>query len=337
MTDKNYNIIDILSYLWKNKKPIIIVTIIGAISSIIASLLLQNYYKATTILFPTTFVSSSTSLLKLSTFDKTDHAVIGDGDDLERMIQILKSTYIFDKIVDKYNLTTHYGLKTDDPHINYNLNKIYYSSITFKKTPYQSVIISVIDTDPKFASDIANDIAGLFDSIVFDMQLERNKQAYLFAKNAYFDELAHIKKIEDTLNICKKNGVFFYEFEIDRYSQAYASAIAENKLNSKTKKKFDDKFDKFKKYGQISQTYTLYLEEAVKILSELHKNLVQAKQNLKTPITHKYTISYAKKPDKKDYPKRTFIVIFSTIGAFIFSIVIILFLDFYRKFRKHIK
>ncbi len=65
--------------------------------------------------------------------------------------------------------------------------------------------------------------------------------------------------------------------------------------------------------------------------------MTQTEQNLKQPMTHKYIISYAQASDKKAFPKRMFIVIFSTLGAFIFSIAIIMFLDFFKELRIRIK
>jgi capsular polysaccharide biosynthesis protein len=49
----------------------------------------------------------------------------------------------------------------------------YESNITFKRTEYMAVKISVLDKDPQLAADIANTIAALLDSVKNDMQKER--------------------------------------------------------------------------------------------------------------------------------------------------------------------
>jgi len=330
---KSFDTLDIFVYLWKKKVPIILVTVIGAIASIIASLMLPNYYKATTVLFPTTFISPSTSLLHLNTNQETDPAIIGDEDDLERMIQLLQSDFITNSIIQKFNLIEHYGISPDDPHLINKVKKTYQNYVSFNKTPYQGVTVSVLDIDPQLASDMANEIAILFDTLVFEMQKQRNEEAYLMAKNAYEKEQQFVEQLEDSLDTYRQLGVLDYFKEVERYTEAYGKAIGANSLNSKGQAFFDQKFELLQEYGQEFYSLTAQINALTNRVAALHVNLLQAEQNLYHPITHKYVISYAETPDKKASPKRSFIVIFATMGAFVFALAMILLLDFYKDFK----
>jgi LPS O-antigen subunit length determinant protein (WzzB/FepE family) len=84
---KTYDTIDMFIYLWKKRLPIIIVTIAAAVISIIVSLMMDDYFKASSVVFPTTFISPSTSLLERNTNQEMDPMIIGNEDDVERMIQ----------------------------------------------------------------------------------------------------------------------------------------------------------------------------------------------------------------------------------------------------------
>ncbi|MEA3452374.1 MAG: Wzz/FepE/Etk N-terminal domain-containing protein [Bacteroidota bacterium] len=334
---KNYDTIDIFVYLWKKKKPILTVTILGAVISVVVSLLLPNYYKAETVLFPTTFLSPSTSVLNKTNTHKTDALLIGDEDDLEKIIQILNSDYITNRMIEKYNLISHYGFSPDEEHLRAKLLKSFHSAVSYSKTQYQGIEISVQDIDPKIASDMANDIANLVDSVIFEMQKHRANDAYKVALKAYEEEYKYMKNLEDSLKFYRKKGVLYYMYEVERYSQAYGNAIGANTLTANAKKFFEQKFDTLKTYGVDANSLLVYLEFVKENVANLHLNLTQAKQNLDNPISHKYVISKAQTPDKKAFPKRSIIVIFSTFGAFVFIITLLLFLDFFKELKKRIR
>ncbi len=334
---KTFDLLDIFIYLWKKKIPIIIVTVAGAIISIIVSLMMTDYFKAETVLFPTTFISPSTGMLHINTNQETDPMIIGDEDDLERMIQLLKSDFITEKIIQKYDLINHYGISPNDPYLKTKVTKAYKGNVSFSKTPYQGVVISVVDTDPVTASKISNDISVLFDSLVNDMQRQRLREAYDVTLKAYNSELDFVNKLEDSLDIYRKHGILEYNIETERYSEAYGKAIGNNTLTRTGQLFFTEKFALLKKYGKQAQSLSYYVKELKENLTQLHLNLVQTEQNLKQPMTHKYVISYAQPSDKKAFPKRMFIVIFSTFGAFMFAVAFILFLDFIKEFINRIK
>jgi len=333
---KKYDLLDLLVYLWKKKLPIIIITIAGAVISIVVSLLLQDQFKASTVLFPTSFVSPTTSTIRHIN-QETDPLIIGDEDDLERMIQLLKSDYITDRIIKKYDLIKHYDIAEDDPYVITKVKKNYYGNVSFSKTSYQGVIVSVIDTDPQTSADIANDISVLLDSLISDMQKQRTLEAYLVVKEAYKNEKAFLNELEDSLDIYRQLGVLDYVNEVERYSEAYGKAIGNNTITRKAEQFFSEKFELLKKYGKASLSLNELIDIQQDRVISVHHNMLIMQQNINKPMTHKYVISYAQKPDKKSSPKRSFIVIFSTLGAFFFSIALILFLDFILEFKKRIK
>ncbi len=332
-----FDTLDMFMYLWKKRKPIIIVTVAGAVLSIIISLMMPNYYKSETTLFPTTFISPATGVLHINTNQETDPLIVGDENDAERMIELLKSDYITDKIIEKYNLITHYGIAEDDKYVKTKVKKAYKGNVTFSKTPYQGISISVVDTDPIIASNISNNISILFDSLVSDMQKQRVLEMYNITKNAYLSEKIYIGTLEDSLDIYRQHGILAYYNEVERYSEAYAKAVGNNTLTKKGQQFFNEKFTLFRKYGKEAQSLFYYINELKENQARLHLNLIQTEQSLKHPITHKYIISKAKPSDKKDSPKRMFIVIFSTLAAFLFSIGLILFLDFFKELQIRIK
>jgi LPS O-antigen subunit length determinant protein (WzzB/FepE family) len=334
---KTFDTVDLFVWIWKKRLPIIVVTAAAAVISVIVSLLLPDYYKSQTVLLPTTFISPATGILHINTNQETDPMIIGNEDDTEKMIQILKSDFIFNKIVQKYDLIKHYGISEEDPHLQTVLKKTYEGNVTFSKTPYQGVVISVTDIDPILASNMSNDIAHLFDTLVYNMQKQRLRESYNISKKAYFVEKEYVEKLEDSLDIYRQYGILDYYKEVERYSEAYGKAVGNNTLTGKGQKFFDEKFELFKKYGQEFYSLVSQVNALRKNVAQLHLNMVQAKQNLEQPFTHKYISSYAQPSDKKAFPKRSLIVIFATFGGFMFVIALLLFFDFFKELKIRIK
>jgi uncharacterized protein involved in exopolysaccharide biosynthesis len=332
---KNFDTLDIFVFLWKKRKPLIIITLLGIVISVIASMMLDDQYKATTVLFPTPFVSPTAGVF--SSNISTDPLIVGSEDDVERLIQLLSSEFISKRVMLKYNLAEHYELSYDDPHLKSKLQKMYQANVSYKKTQYQGVVISVIDVDPQMAADMANEIASLVDSLVVDMQKQRLQEVYITAENVYNQQMDSIAVLEDSLDIYRQMGVLDYFHEVDRYSEAYSKGIANNTLTTQGRIFFEQKIDLLKECGQEYYSITSQINSLRSNMAWLQLSLLRIEQNIKIPRARKFVISYAEAPDKKISPKRSIIVVFSTIGAFVFAIALILFLDFYREFRKRLK
>ncbi|MEZ4908646.1 MAG: Wzz/FepE/Etk N-terminal domain-containing protein [Saprospiraceae bacterium] len=326
---------DIFVYIWKKRKLLLIATILGFVVSIIASLALDNYYRAENYIFPTSFIAPSTVNNHIN--QETDPLKIGNEDDLERTIQILRSEIIFNKIIQKFNLGDHYKIEKDKKYYKTLVRNKLISNTSFNKTSFQGIKISVEDKDPKMAADIANEFSELLDSIIYNMQVQRSKEAYEIAVEAYNSEKKYLDKLEDSLDIFRQLGLLDYGTELDRYTEAYAKSIGRNTINNSSKEFFSNKFELLKKYGKPVKSLVKKIDITTNNTQNLHLRLAELEQNINQPLTHKYTISEATAPEKKAYPKRSVIVILSTLGTFIFALGFLFLLDYFRKIKSAIE
>ncbi|MGE5356948.1 MAG: Wzz/FepE/Etk N-terminal domain-containing protein [Deltaproteobacteria bacterium] len=330
--NKTYDLSEIFIYLWRKRKILIIATILGAIVSIIFSLLMPNRFKAETVIFPTSFLAGST--MNLSVNQETDPLKIGNEDDLEKTIQILRSDVITDRIISKYGLTKHYNINDANRYKKSMVKNKFKKNVSYNKTTYQGLVISVVDTDPKMASDIANNISGLLDSLVIDMQKQRAQEAYNIALKTYEAENQLLKKFEDSMDMYRQLGLLDFHKDADRYTEAYAKSLGKNTLTPAAKAIFDKKFEILRKYGSIWNSLQRKIDFTADNATRYHIKLVQLEQNLKQPLTRKFIISPAQIPDRKIAPKRSVIVLFSTLGAFLFAVVIIFTLDYINELKR---
>ena len=101
---------DIFTFLLKWRKQLVIITLFAIVTSTIVSLFIQNKYKSTVVLFPTTTNSISKALISENNNGKEDVLRFGEEEDAEQMIQILGSDEIRDYLTKKYNLYQHYDI-----------------------------------------------------------------------------------------------------------------------------------------------------------------------------------------------------------------------------------
>jgi uncharacterized protein involved in exopolysaccharide biosynthesis len=321
----NFNSLGLLQYAWDKRKSLIIISLIAFIVSIIVSFLITPKYKSTVILFPTAQTSVSKTLLSSTPGGDEGVLTIGEEENAEHLLQVLQSDHIRSRIINKYNLFEHYDIDTASKYPMTQLLNEYKDNISFKRTEYMSIEIEVLDTDPQIAADIANDIASLLDSTMNDMMRDRAMTAFKVVENEYRSLERQIYELEDSLNVLRDLGIYDYESQAEVISDAYAKAIAEN--NQRGAKQLEEKLKVLAKFGGAYVSIRDFLEHEKKQLSEIKEKYVEAKVEAEQNLPHKFVVDRAYKAEKKSYPKKSIIVILSTISAFILAFITMLTID----------
>jgi len=111
-TENIFNSSNILVFIYRKRWPLIIICGLALIVSSIVSLLLPDKYKSTVILFPASSSSISQSLVTESQ-QKKDILKFGEEEEVEQLMQMLQSTDIRNRIIEKYDLFEHYDIEKD--------------------------------------------------------------------------------------------------------------------------------------------------------------------------------------------------------------------------------
>lgn len=326
-----FSSVKLIAFAVKWWKPILIVSLATAVLSAAASFLIKNKYQSTVIMFPSTTHSISKALIDVQGTSKADLLEFGMEEDADQMVQILNSDEIFHKIVKKFDLMKHYDIDPEGKLANTKLRKEYDGNISFKRTEYLSVRVDVMDEDPQMAADIANEIAAQLDTVKNRMQKERAKEGLAIVQQEY-DELAgYIKSMEDSLKSIRRKGINDYESQAEMFNKEYATALATG--NQRAITAIEEKLDILSEYGgeyvALAEGLELYREQ----LSLLKVKLKEATVDATQPISHKFVVNHAYKAEKKAYPKRSLIVIFSTLAAFALSLFVIIGIENWRAYR----
>lgn len=325
MKDFDSTSLGLFLYSWR-KHLIIIALIAGALSILFSSpFFITPLYKSSVILFPVSSNSVSKALLTDQPTAKSDILEFGEDEQTEQMLQILNSGQIRDKIIRKFNLMEHYGIKPDSRFKNTYLNKRYESNITFRRTEYMAVKITVLDKDPKVAADIANTISDLLDSTKNTMQKERAMRGFKIVEKEYLSLQGEIAKMEDSLKKIRQLGVFDYETQSEMMNQQLAIEIARG--NQRGIAALNQKLEVLAQYGGAYVSIRDQLEHEKKQLSYLKARYEEAKVDATENLPQKFVVESAYVAEKKSYPIRWVIVSVSVISALLISILVIISID----------
>jgi len=319
-------------YFWR--KPLIIITILAIVASILFSSpwFITPKFKSTVILFPVATNSISKALISQQSGIKEDVLGFGEEEQAEQMLQILNSNLIRDRIVKTFGLLDHYGIDEESKYKYTRLIREYESNVSFRRTEYMAVMISVLDTDPQMAADIANTIAELVDSTKNHMQKERAVRAFNIVEKEYLSLQNEISAIVDSLRVIGKLGVNDYESQSEVINQQLAIALRNGDMSAVTA--LEGKLDVLAEYGGAFLSLKNTLEFKSEQLTLLKTKYQEAKVDSEAELPQKFVVNSAFKAEKKSYPIRWIIVVVTTLSALLLAILIIIVIDNFSKIKK---
>lgn len=325
--NRDFDSSNFVRFLWAWRVPIFILTSIAFLTSLIFSspFFITPKYKSVVVLYPVSTSSVSKALLSETYGGKEDIMEFGEDEQTEQMLQILNSNRIRDRIIEKYDLMDHYEIDAGSKYKLTRLYKQYESNITYRRTEYNAVKITVMDKDSQLAADVANDIANLLDSIKIDMQRQRAIQGFKIVEAEYVQRLAEIHRMEDSLTYLRQKGVHDYETQAEMINQQLAIEIAKD--NRSAIRALEDKLDTLAKYGGPYVSLRDALEHEKKQLSVLKSKYEEAKVDAEEELPQKFVVSTAYGAERKSYPIRWLIVLVSTISAFLLTILAIIVIE----------
>ncbi|MBN2521545.1 MAG: hypothetical protein JXB17_13620 [Bacteroidales bacterium] len=326
-----FHSLDLLAYMIKKRKLLIIITITAVIASAIVSLTIRPKYESTMIFFPTTTSSVSKALISNNVFLNKDVLMFGDEEDAEQMLQILYSDEIKNRLIWKYDLFNHYRIDPNSKMKWTILDNKMKSNINFRKTEYMSIEVSVLDEDPVTAKNMTEDIGNFLDSTITQMRKNTALQAFKIVEKEYFTLKNEISQIEDSLKKIRNLGLYDYESQSKALNEAYVKATAEG--NAALANKIRRELKVLADYGATYISLSEFLTAENERLSLLKAKYVEAKVDAENELPHKFIVTNPFVPEIKAYPKRTVIVIVSTLSAFIMGLLMLLLIDYIKKLK----
>lgn len=289
---ENFNTKDIIAVLIKNKKAIIIVTVLAAIAGTVVSFMLKPKFKSYAVVYPVNLSPSS------------------EESNTEQLLQFFNSEEVKMAVAKKLDLFKHYEIDPNYKEAQSLFDLYYKSNVSISPTLYESIDISVKDESPEMAKNIAQALIDETNRLIFEVKRERLGE---YIKNSQKAILRESKNI-DSLN-----------FQINELRNKYDIIDVGAQAKYLSKKMLSDKplsdnqkvlFEGLKsKNVELTKLYSLYTGQAKTLndfLDQYDKYLFDYNSNISfTNVVSKPTL-----PDKKCFPVRWIIVTVFTLSAF---------------------
>ena len=305
-TAYNFNSVDLLIYIWKKRSILIGVGLIAGIASIIISLLITPMFQSSVIMFPASNASVSKELLSQNYSGRQDVHGFGEEQQAEQLLQILNSEPIRSRIIQKYNLMEHYEIEPGEKYPLTRLYETYKANINFRLTEFMSVEISVMDKDPEYAANIANDISALVDTVYNHMKKERAREAFLLVEREYLEAAQKLALLQDSLNLLSGKVSANLRTSGDPTNNLIR-AISEN--------------------GALYISMMNLVRYETALVTDLNLKYREARLEAEQNLPHKFVVEEAYPSEKKAYPKKSLIVIVSTFVSLLFALIVLIIID----------
>ncbi len=353
MLKEDHSLLHVLKFLFSRRKFIVVFSLVAAILMAVISLIMPNFYKATT-----TFYAGSPALFNPESIFGSSSSELyfyGSDADVDRLLTIGRSRELADIIIKKYNLPEHYDIDTTNLKGIEKLYQKFNGKLDIKKNKFDAIELSFEDKDRNLVAPISNDCRNIMNDMSRRVIKENQKRMIDICKS-------NILKNQKTLQIIEDSIAFFnanYRI-IDPISQGeqIAELLVSTEANiAESQAKYDylkisgtfpedsiaairaelegyrKKHDNVKNEGLPN-----YSKVAGKLLSlqgvqgQLTKRigydtdrLQQLNSAYQADISTVVVIEDAKAPYVKSRPIRSLLVISAGLAGFIFAILYLLF------------
>jgi len=292
-------------------KHLAIVCFLGAVAGVIFSspMFMRPMFESKTSMFP----AMPSSLSKSVIMAWSDFGTFGEKEESERILEILKSANLRNRVVERFNLMAHYEIPSNAKYPNTLLIGEYSKNFKYSRTQYGAIEVRVRDRDPVMAAEMANYVTALVDTVLNDIRYNRLKLAHDVAEREFMAMHTQRVEFQDSLRDIMGKGVLDIEAQVMMLTRQLARDLSER--NSYGSEALENRLKTVGEYGGRQMYQSGYLNLIVGDLMVLQRRYQEAQADLMNFLPFKYDIDLAFPAEKKSYPVRWLIVFLTTFGA----------------------
>ena len=325
MTSSNNNVQDttLLRRVWDWRQPLIIAGLLGGLISAAASFLIEPEFQSSVVLFA--LPQQSIGAQFYEEVKREDILAYGETEDAERLLQILNSDRIRRRVIEKYDLWSHYSIERGQTGAQAAMAKVYAGKVGATLTRYGSIRIDVYDSAPKMARNMANDIAQLTDSVANQLRNDRASEALRYADRSLRQNQNEIKEMEGRLGELRSVGIYDFPIQIEGLNEQYATALAQGQTTRA--ENIQSKMERLAPYANEYNQLTTKLEDAYEQEAVLKKRYDLNKLDAESQIPAAFVVDRAAVSDKKARPVRWLITVMGAVSLALAALVFLLMRD----------
>lgn len=289
---ENFNTKDIIAVLVKNKKAIIVVTIIAAVASAIISFILKPKYKSYAVVYPVNLSPSS------------------EESNTEQLLQYFYSEEVKNEVARKYNLYAHYEVDTNANGYQALFDLYYKSNINISPTLYESIDITVKDESPEMAQKVAQGLIDATNKLIQNLKRERLNEYIINSLKGISYEMKGLDSLNKNINEIRSSyNIIDVGAQAKYLSKKMMSGKplteSENKLFNGIRSNNTDLEKLWNAANGLQGTMNYFRDQKDKYIFDYNSEISF------TNVVSKPTL-----PDKKFFPVRWLIVSVSSLSVF---------------------
>lgn len=306
--------LELIKLLYKKRKHIIIITIIGAVITAGMSYLITPKFKSVGAVFPTNIGQYS------------------EESPTENLMQFITSKEVRDMVLKRFDLAEHYGLDSNDAKFQTYFIYMFEENVKISQTRYESVQIEVLDKDPVMSQklvygivDATNDhIRNCIDSKSIEL-IDMHRQ-YTASK---------IRRIDSVGNILRKMsedyGILDYFIQTEQASKSYYKALPTGKVG-----KLDDVMRHLGEKGLLYMNLMEQYKSDILYFNESRQEMDKAIRDVKKKFTYTTFASAPNLPEVKSTPKRGIMTAIGAVGSLLFACLFFILSDRFKKIKQEL-
>jgi uncharacterized protein involved in exopolysaccharide biosynthesis len=270
----------------------------------------------------TMFPAMPSSLSKSVIMAWSDFGTFGEKEESERILEVLKSANLRDRVAEHFNLMSHYKIPADSEYPRTMLIGEYQKNFKYSRSQYGAIEVRVRDRDPELAAEMANFVSAMVDTVLNDIRYKRLKLAHDVAEKEYMTMHDQRVMFQDSLRAVMGKGVLDIESQVMMLTRQLAMDLSGR--NSYGSEALENRLKTVGEYGGQQMYQSGYLNLIVGDLMVLQRRYQEAQADLINFLPFKYDIDGAYPAEKKSYPVRWLIVFLTTFGAGFMGIMVLI-------------
>jgi uncharacterized protein involved in exopolysaccharide biosynthesis len=298
---------DIINILLQQWKKLALIAVASALVGYGVTFFIKPLYKSYAVVYP---VNMSPSSEESST---------------EQLLQWFNSEEVKSAVAAKFDLYNHYDINpAGEKHDTY-FNLRYKELVSINSTLYESIEISVKDTDPKLAKEIVNGIIEATNDLIMSVKKERLKEYIENNEKEFALAGKKIDSLKFMINTIRKDfNIIDFQYQSKYISKEAVKSPNLSESNSKTAEGLKIQRTELERLRDV-------ISSQIITYNELRSNIDKYHLDYANKISFTNVVSKPTLPDSKCYPIRSLMAIIISLSTLVVACIIILFLNTNKK------
>ncbi len=310
MTEKKN--MEVIGFIWKQRKLIIIVAAIAAALSIIITTVIPPKFKSVSRVYPANL------------------QLFSDESPTEQLLQWMQSEEIKKMFMNnrEFNLIEHYDINPQDKLKDYYFDLVFDERFDTRRTEYQSIELSVIDQDAETAQQLNYAYISFADSLIRKAHNDKIEEFTKMLNSALKRQVKAIDSLKTILYfMAAKYDINDYKIQLKEVNKNYLKQLG----NGKESKELKDLLNNLGQKGPDQYLIVRMIETEIDQYNALRIEYETKIKDLNKHFTYSVIIQKPNLPDAKFWPRKGLIVLIVVVSSVFILILALLFLEKIKK------